>query len=74
MQVTAADGTTTNTYTVTVMHEPASTDATLSALSLSSGTLSPDVLVGAHELQRLGGDHCEAHHGVADDERRERHR
>ena len=41
MKVTAADTTTTNIYTVTVMHEPASTDATLSALSLSSGTLAP---------------------------------
>jgi tRNA threonylcarbamoyladenosine modification (KEOPS) complex Pcc1 subunit len=38
--VTAQDGTTTGTYTVTVTRA-ASTDATLSALALSSGTLSP---------------------------------
>ena len=38
--VTAGDGTTTKTYTVTVTRA-LSTDATLSALALSSGTLSP---------------------------------
>jgi len=38
--VTAQDGTTTGTYTVTVTRA-ASTDATLSSLALSSGTLSP---------------------------------
>ncbi|MBP2550124.1 hypothetical protein J2858_003057, partial [Neorhizobium galegae] len=40
--VTAEDGSTTKTYTVVVTRAaPASTDATLSALSLSSGILSP---------------------------------
>ena len=38
--VTAADGTTQQTYTVTVNRIP-STDATLSALTISTGTLSP---------------------------------
>ena len=41
VKVTAAEGAATNTYTVTVTRAAASTDATLSALSLSSGTLSP---------------------------------
>ena len=41
VKVTAEDATTTETYTVTVTRGPASTDATLGALSLSSGTLSP---------------------------------
>ena len=41
VQVTAGDGITVNTYTVTVTRAAASTDATLSALSLSPGTLSP---------------------------------
>ena len=41
VKVTAADGTTVKTYTVTVMRAAAPTDAILSALSLSSGTLSP---------------------------------
>jgi len=39
--VTAQDGTTTKTYTVNVTRTPLSTDATLSNLVLSSGTLSP---------------------------------
>lgn len=39
--VTAPDGTTTKTYTVTVTRLPASTISTLSGLSTSSGTLSP---------------------------------
>ena len=41
VQVTAGDGITVNTYTVTVTRAAASTDATLSALSLSPGMLSP---------------------------------
>ena len=41
VKVTAADATTVKTYTVTVTRAAAPTDATLSALSLSSGTLSP---------------------------------
>ena len=41
VKVTAADGTTVKTYTVTVTRAAAPTDAILSALSLSSGTLSP---------------------------------
>ena len=43
MKVTAEDGATTRTYTVTVTRAApaASSDASLSALSLSSGTLSP---------------------------------
>ncbi|WP_377296586.1 cadherin-like beta sandwich domain-containing protein, partial [Rhizobium sp. SGZ-381] len=45
--VTAEDGSTTKTYTVVVTRAaPASTDATLSALSLSSGTLSPSFAAG----------------------------
>ena len=47
VQVTAGDGITVNTYTVTVTRAAASTDATLSALSLSPGTLSP-VFASAH--------------------------
>jgi hypothetical protein len=43
--VTAQDGTTKSTYTVTVTRA-ASADATLSALSLSSGTLSPGFASG----------------------------
>ena len=39
--VTAEDGTTTRTYTVTVTRATLSTDATLSALTLSAGTLTP---------------------------------
>ena len=42
--VTAQDGVTTKTYNVTVTRP--STDATLSALTLSSGTLSPTFLAG----------------------------
>ena len=41
VKVTALDGTTTKTYTVTVTRAAASTDATLSALSLSDVTLDP---------------------------------
>ena len=41
VKVTAADGTATKTYTVTVIRDAASTDATLSVLALSNGTLSP---------------------------------
>jgi gliding motility-associated-like protein len=44
--VTAFDGTTKQTYTVTVTRLPLSTDATLSALALSSGTLSPVFTTG----------------------------
>ena len=39
--VTAEDGTTTDTYTVTVTRPPLSSDATLSGLNISSGTLTP---------------------------------
>ncbi len=39
--VTAQDGTTTKTYSVVVTRAAATTDATLSALTISSGTLSP---------------------------------
>jgi Tol biopolymer transport system component len=39
--VTAQDETTTRTYTVTVTRQPPSSDATLSNLTLSSGTLNP---------------------------------
>lgn len=42
--VTAQDGTTTSTYTITVTR--ASNDATLSALTISSGTLSPTFASG----------------------------
>ena len=41
VEVTAEDGTTTKTYTVTVTRAAPSTDATLSALGLSGVTLSP---------------------------------
>ena len=41
VQVTAEDATTVKTYTVTVTRAAASTDAALSALSLSPGTLNP---------------------------------
>ena len=41
VEVTAEDGTTTKTYTVTVTRAATSTDATLSALGLSGVTLSP---------------------------------
>ena len=41
VQVTAQDMTTTRTYTLTVTRQPPSSDATLSALSISPGTLSP---------------------------------
>ncbi len=41
VMVTAEDGTTTRTYTIAVTREAASTDASLSALSISPGTLSP---------------------------------
>ena len=42
VEVTAADGMTTQTYTLTVIRaEAASTDATLSGLTLSDGTLDP---------------------------------
>ena len=40
--VTAQDGSTTKTYTVTVTRATPSTDATLSALALSSGRLAPN--------------------------------
>jgi len=39
--VTAEDGTTTKTYTITVTRAAASTNANLSALTISSGSLSP---------------------------------
>jgi hypothetical protein len=44
--VTAQDGTTTRTYTVNVTRAAASTDAALSGLRLSSGTLSPRFVPG----------------------------
>ncbi|UDF31777.1 UNVERIFIED_ORG: cadherin-like beta sandwich domain-containing protein (plasmid) [Roseateles sp. XES5] len=45
--VTAADGVTTDTYTITVTRAaPASTDASLSGLVLSSGTLAPSFVSG----------------------------
>jgi hypothetical protein len=47
VKVTAQDGTTTRTYTVTVTRPaPLSTDATLSGLGLSAGTLSPTFASG----------------------------
>jgi gliding motility-associated-like protein len=46
--VTAHDGVTTQTYTVTVTRTPLSTDATLSALALSNGTLSPAFASGTN--------------------------
>ena len=47
VKVTAQDGVTVSTYTITVTRAAAvSTDATLSALSLSSGTLSPTFVPG----------------------------
>ena len=45
--VTAQDGTTTKTYSITVTRPDPFTDATLSALSISSGTLSPLFSAGA---------------------------
>ncbi len=44
--VTAEDGTTTKTYTITVTRAAASTVSTLSAMTLSSGTLSPSFASG----------------------------
>ena len=44
--VTAEDGTTTQTYTVTVTRDSFSTDATLSALTLSEGELTPTFATG----------------------------
>lgn len=45
--VTAEDGSTTNAYSISVTREaPVSTDATLSALSISDGTLTPAFDVG----------------------------
>ena len=60
VKVTAADNITTETYTVTVTRaEPDSTDATLSALVLSSNgspiTLSPRLRVRHHELHGVSG-------------------
>ena len=47
VEVTAEDGTTTLTYTVTVTRDaPLSNDATLSSLSLSDGTLDPTFMSG----------------------------
>lgn len=42
IRVTAQDGSTTKTYTVTVTREAPSSNADLSSLSLSAGTLSPE--------------------------------
>lgn len=42
IRVTAQDGSTTKTYTVTVTRDEPSSNADLSSLSLSSGTLSPE--------------------------------
>ena len=44
--VTASNGTTTKTYTTTVTRQPQSSNANLSALGLSSGTLSPSFSSG----------------------------
>ncbi|MBX3010841.1 MAG: cadherin-like beta sandwich domain-containing protein [Caldilineaceae bacterium] len=44
--VTAEDGSTVQTYTVVVTRQPAATDATLSDLELSEGTLSPTFASG----------------------------
>jgi hypothetical protein len=41
VKVTAQDGTTTQTYTITVTRSAASSDANLSALTISAGTLTP---------------------------------
>ncbi|MDA7475107.1 BspA family leucine-rich repeat surface protein [Planktomarina temperata] len=46
VQVTAQDGVTTQSYTVTVTRAALPSDATLSALSLSSGSLSPSFASG----------------------------
>ena len=44
VEVTARDGTTKLTYTVTVTRTPLGTDATLSALSLTTGTVNVDLV------------------------------
>ncbi len=46
VQVTAQDGTTTDTYTVVVTRAAASSDASLSGLSVSAGTLTPNFAAG----------------------------
>ena len=47
VEVTAEDGATTQTYTVTVTRQAPATDATLSALSLSGITLTPTFAAAA---------------------------
>jgi formylglycine-generating enzyme required for sulfatase activity len=47
LTVTAPDGKTTNVYTVTVVRAAASTDATLSDITLNKGTLSPTPFVSS---------------------------
>ena len=57
VEVTAQDGETTQTYTVTVTRA-GSADASLSALSLSGVTLTPDVRVGDDYVHGVGGEHA----------------
>ncbi len=49
IKVTAQDGTTTRTYTVTVTRAAASSDATLSSLELNPGALIPQFSSGTHD-------------------------
>ena len=48
VEVSAEDGTTTKTYTVTVTRALANTDATLTALAIDPGTLTPAFAYGTH--------------------------
>ena len=50
VEVTAEDGTTTKTYTVTVTRAATSTDATLSALGPERRDAEPGLRVGNHRV------------------------
>ncbi len=67
--VTAQDGTTTKTYTITVNRAAASNNADLSNLIVSQGTLTPAFASGTMSLHRLGGEQCSEHDRNADSSR-----
>ena len=71
--VTAEDGVTTKTYTVTVTRADPSGDATLSDLELTGvSARGLGVPVRRHRLRRRGGQRGDLHDGHGHDQRRER--
>ena len=71
VKLTAEDGATTKTYKVTVTRAAgiSNTDATLSALTLSKGTLSPAFASDVIDLRGVGGGFGLADHGDGGQER-----